>query len=82
MDGFWIDAGPVTNRELGRFARKTGYVTVAERARSIDRHDPARIPRKVLAARRLRAIISPAMHGARRPVKRDRGVLSAVIPTC
>jgi hypothetical protein len=27
-----------------------------------------------LAASRLRAIISPAMHGARRPVKRDRGV--------
>jgi hypothetical protein len=34
-----------------------------------------------LAARRLRAIISPAMHGARRPVKRDRGVQRAVIPT-
>jgi Sulfatase-modifying factor enzyme 1 len=34
-----------------------------------------------LAARRLRAIISPAMHGARRPVKRDRGVKPAVIPT-
>jgi hypothetical protein len=34
-----------------------------------------------LAARRLRAIISPAMHGARRPVKGDRGVQPAVIPT-
>jgi hypothetical protein len=34
-----------------------------------------------LAARRLRAMISPAMHGARRPVKRDRGVLSDVIST-
>jgi hypothetical protein len=34
-----------------------------------------------LAARRLRAIISPAMHGAQRPVKRDRGVQPAVIPT-
>ena len=34
-----------------------------------------------LAARRLRAMISPAMHGARRPVKRDRGVQPAVIPT-
>jgi hypothetical protein len=34
-----------------------------------------------LAGRRLRAMISPAMHGARRPVKRDRGVQPAVIPT-
>ena len=32
VDGFWINAGPVTNREFGRFVRKTGYVTVAERA--------------------------------------------------
>ena len=32
VDGFWIDAGPVTNREFSRFVRKTGYVTVAERA--------------------------------------------------
>ena len=37
--GFWIDAGPVTNREFGRFVRKTGYVTVAERA-----PDPAEYP--------------------------------------
>jgi formylglycine-generating enzyme required for sulfatase activity len=29
---FWIDAGPVTNRDFSRFVRKTGYVTVAERA--------------------------------------------------
>src|SRR5437868_5934988 len=39
VDGFWIDTGPVTNREFGRFARKTGYVTVAERA-----PDPADYP--------------------------------------
>src|SRR6266571_3918278 len=32
VDGFWIDAGPVTNREFSRFVAKTGYVTVAERA--------------------------------------------------
>ena len=31
VDGFWIDAKPVTVREYGRFARETGYVTVAER---------------------------------------------------
>jgi formylglycine-generating enzyme len=39
VDGFWMDAGPVTNREFGRFVRKTGYVTVAERA-----PDPADYP--------------------------------------
>ena len=39
VGGFWIDAGPVTNREFGRFVRKTGYVTVAERA-----PDPGGLP--------------------------------------
>ena len=39
VGGFWMDAGPVTNREFGRFVRKTGYVTVAERA-----PDPAEYP--------------------------------------
>ena len=39
VGGFWIDAGPVTNREFGRFVRKSGYVTVAERA-----PDPAEYP--------------------------------------
>ena len=37
--GFWIDDGPVTNREFGRFVRKTGHVTVAETA-----PDPADYP--------------------------------------
>ncbi len=37
--GFWIDACPVTNGEFGRFVRKTGYVTMAERA-----PDPAAYP--------------------------------------
>jgi formylglycine-generating enzyme required for sulfatase activity len=39
VNGFWIDACPVTNREFGTFVRKTGYVTVAERA-----PDPADYP--------------------------------------
>ena len=39
VNGFWMDIGPVTNREFGRFVRKTGYVTVAERA-----PDPADYP--------------------------------------
>ena len=39
VGGFWIDPRPVTNREFGRFARKTGHITVAERA-----PDPADYP--------------------------------------
>ena len=31
LDGFWIDATEVTNREFLRFTEATGYVTVAER---------------------------------------------------
>jgi formylglycine-generating enzyme len=39
VGGFWIDPRPVTNAEFGRFARKTGHVTTAERA-----PDPADYP--------------------------------------
>lgn len=31
LDGFWMDAAPVTNADFERFVRTTGYVTVAER---------------------------------------------------
>lgn len=31
VDGFWMDAAPVTNAEFARFVAATGYVTVAER---------------------------------------------------
>ena len=31
LDGFWIDAAPVTHRDFGVFVRETGYVTVAEK---------------------------------------------------
>jgi formylglycine-generating enzyme required for sulfatase activity len=31
VDGFWMDAGPVTNAAFARFVAATGYVTVAER---------------------------------------------------
>jgi sulfatase modifying factor 1 len=39
VDGFWIDRHTVTNDEFARFVRKTGHVTVAERA-----PDPAEYP--------------------------------------
>jgi sulfatase modifying factor 1 len=31
VDGFWMDATEVTNKQFERFVRATGYVTVAER---------------------------------------------------
>ncbi len=31
VDGFWMDVTEVTNEQFARFARATGYVTVAER---------------------------------------------------
>jgi len=37
--GFWIDPCPVTNAQFARFVRKTGHVTMAERA-----PDPADYP--------------------------------------
>jgi len=39
VDGFWMDARPVTVEEFGRFVKATGYVTVAERPL-----DPAAYP--------------------------------------
>ncbi|EZP84715.1 Sulfatase-modifying factor 1 [Novosphingobium resinovorum] len=39
VDGFWIDATPVTNRQYARFVAATGYRTVAEVA-----PDPAQYP--------------------------------------
>jgi formylglycine-generating enzyme len=31
VDGFWIDATPVTNEQFEKFVKATGYVTIAER---------------------------------------------------
>jgi formylglycine-generating enzyme required for sulfatase activity len=39
VDGFWMDRTPLTNTEFERFAKTTGYVTVAERTL-----DPADYP--------------------------------------
>jgi hypothetical protein len=52
--------------------------TQGDRGRVLDRGLPLRRAGTTTSARR-RAMIPPAMHGARRPVKRDRGVLSDVI---
>jgi len=39
VDGFWMDRHTITNAEFARFVRRTGHVTVAERAA-----DPADYP--------------------------------------
>ena len=31
VDGFWMDATPVTNAEFEKFVKATGYLTIAER---------------------------------------------------
>jgi sulfatase modifying factor 1 len=36
LDGFWIDATPVTNAEFKKFVDATGYVTTAEKAPSLE----------------------------------------------
>jgi formylglycine-generating enzyme len=41
VDGFWMDAHPVTAAEFRQFVRETGYVTVAERALDVDQYPDA-----------------------------------------
>jgi sulfatase modifying factor 1 len=41
VDGFWMDAHPVTAAEFRRFVRETGYVTVAERPLDPDQYPDA-----------------------------------------
>ena len=41
VDGFWMDAHPVTVREFRRFVKATGYVTVAERPLDADDYPDA-----------------------------------------
>ena len=68
-DGFWIDAGPVTNREFDRFVRKTRHVTMAERA-----PDPAVYPgvRPALLVPFSRVFV-PAATGSAWPIRTTGG---------
>lgn len=36
IDGFWMDATPVTNRQFKEFVEATGYVTTAEKAPTLE----------------------------------------------
>ncbi|MDU0364335.1 formylglycine-generating enzyme family protein [Rhizobium sp. 25PS6] len=42
VDGFWMDASTVTNRDFKRFVTATGYVTLAERPANPDDYPGAR----------------------------------------
>ncbi len=46
VDGFWMDAAPVTNAEFARFVKATSYRTVAERP--LDPEDFPGVPRDQL----------------------------------
>lgn len=41
VDGFWMDATPVTNRQFMEFVSQTGYVTEAEQAPSAEKYPGA-----------------------------------------
>lgn len=47
VNGFWIDAFTVTNRDFGRFVADTGYVTLAERSAKVEDYPGA--PPEMLA---------------------------------
>jgi formylglycine-generating enzyme required for sulfatase activity len=49
VDGFWIDAAPVTNRQFARFVRDTGWVTTAEQAADPEMY-PGAIPDNLVPA--------------------------------
>lgn len=36
VDGFWLDATPITNREFKKFTDATGYITTAEKAPTLE----------------------------------------------
>ncbi|RWX04408.1 formylglycine-generating enzyme family protein [Rhizobium leguminosarum] len=48
VDGFWIDATPVTNRQFASFVKATGHVTVAERAPRAEDY-PGALPKMLRA---------------------------------
>jgi formylglycine-generating enzyme len=48
VDGFWMDAAPVTNHEFQRFVDATGYITFAEIPPRIDDY-PGALPEQLFA---------------------------------
>ncbi len=60
VDGFWIDATPVTNIQFSRFVAETGYVTIAERPLSPKDFPGVPVERLVPGS----AVFVPPSHGA------------------
>ena len=58
VDGFWMDAAPVTNRQFRTFVAKTGYVTFAEIAPRAEDY-PAALPHMLRAGS---LMFSPPAH--------------------
>ncbi len=48
LDGFWIDVTEVTNDEFAKFVAATGYVTIAERAPTLEQY-PGAPPENLIA---------------------------------
>jgi len=44
VDGFWMDETDVTNGQFRRFVEVTGYVTTAERVRTVEDIQRLRMP--------------------------------------
>ena len=58
VDGFWMDATEVTNRQFAEFVKATGYVTVAERTPTAEEF-PGAPPENLIAGS---VVFSPPDH--------------------
>ena len=84
VDGFWIDASQLSNRDFAAFAHETGYVTVAERPLDpadfpgLDPRQPQfKVPRKVIKGGSFLCADSYCLRyrpAARRPQMIDTGM--------
>lgn len=61
LDGFWIDAHEVTNKQFAKFVKETGYITLAERIPEPIEGAPAEMLKPGSA------VFSPPAHG--QPIK-------------
>lgn len=71
LDGFWMDATEVTNRQFQEFITATGFVTDAERQRTVDEF-AGQIPEGIEVAQELLAPGSICFNPAFDPSKIDK----------
>jgi formylglycine-generating enzyme len=67
VDGFWMDATPVTNADFARFVRATTYVTVAERP--LDPRDFPGVPASALVPGAAVFVPPPAVRSLDNPAQ-------------